>query len=114
MSTIDEEIKFLVDAHEKAVAKRTTNKAFLERCKLLFLSGDISDRALFAARIMYDDSKKPSAELIQDIAAMQGLNTMRMAPAYKPPSSSSSSGCGGGSSSSSSGCGSSSNSRSSC
>jgi hypothetical protein len=106
MSTIDDEMKFLTDAHEKAVQKRISNASFLERCRTLFLSGDLSERSLYAARIMYGDQAKTGAELVADLAATHGslsailtMTAKRAAPI---------------SSSYSSGCGSSSTSRSSC
>ena len=98
MKSIDAEIKFLADTHEKAVAKRVGDEEFLERCKALFLSGDISQRALEAAKILYGEEDE--------------LPFIPKKGSKKAPSPSSS-GCGS-PTTYSSGCGSSSRSSSAC
>lgn len=105
MKTIDNEMKFLADAHTKAVVKGVSDAEFLERCKALYLSADISGKAFEAAKVLYGEGDSSLADLMNRFAANR-------TPKPKAPKQGYSSGCGS-SSSSSSGCGSSSGSSSS-
>lgn len=93
--SVDSEIRFIADAHEKAMAKGTSDDDFVERMMSLYLSGDISKVALDAAKVLYGYA---AVVPVTPTSTLTGLGVAMVAAKVKnkptPRSSTISSGCG--------------------
>lgn len=51
--TTEQEVQFIMDVHAKATKNEVSDEDFLSRVNTLYLSGDISEKGLQIAKIMY-------------------------------------------------------------